>query len=74
MATVPIISLRSPFATHDNANPNAHYARDFTIFCFGVSALTIGLMTTASVLDVWAQSIGVAALSTALLFLGACMV
>lgn len=45
-----------------------HYTRDFTLFCFSISALLIGLMTIFSHLDIRAQWIGFAALSTALLF------
>lgn len=45
-----------------------HYTRDFTIFCFGAGALIVGLMTAFGVLDIWAQWISFAALSTALLF------
>ena len=45
-----------------------HYTRDFTLFCFGVGALIVGLLTAFGVLDVWAQWISFAALSTALLF------
>jgi membrane protein implicated in regulation of membrane protease activity/RNA polymerase subunit RPABC4/transcription elongation factor Spt4 len=45
-----------------------HYTRDFTLFCFGAGALIVGLLTALGVLDVWAQWISFAALSTALLF------
>ncbi len=45
-----------------------HYTRDFTIFCFGVSALVVGITAAFGVLDVWAQWVGFGALSTALLF------
>jgi serine/threonine protein kinase/membrane protein implicated in regulation of membrane protease activity len=45
-----------------------HYTRDFTMFCFGVSALAIGVLGGLGVFDIWLQWIGFAALSTALLF------
>src|SRR5713101_5330298 len=45
-----------------------HYTRDFTLFCFGASALVVGLMTIAGVFDVWAQWISFITLSTVLLF------
>ena len=45
-----------------------HYTRDFTLFCFGISALLVGLMTILGVLGIWTQWISFAALSTALLF------
>jgi hypothetical protein len=45
-----------------------HYTRDFTMFCFGVSALAIGLMSGLGIFDIWLQWIGFAALSAALLF------
>jgi len=45
-----------------------HYTRDFTLFCFGISALLVGLMTIFGVFDIWTQWISFAALSTALLF------
>jgi serine/threonine protein kinase/membrane protein implicated in regulation of membrane protease activity len=45
-----------------------HYTRDFTLFCFGISALLVGLMSIFGVFDIWTQWISFAALSTALLF------
>jgi membrane protein implicated in regulation of membrane protease activity len=45
-----------------------HYTRDFTLFCFGISALLVGLMTIFGVSGIWTQWISFAALSTALLF------
>ena len=45
-----------------------HYTRDFTLFCFSISALLVGVMTILGVLDLWTQWISFAALSTALLF------
>jgi serine/threonine protein kinase/membrane protein implicated in regulation of membrane protease activity len=45
-----------------------HFTRDFTLFCFGISALVVGLMTILGVLGIWTQWISFAALSTALLF------
>jgi len=45
-----------------------HYTRDFTLFCFGISASLVGLMTVFGVFDIWTQWISFAALSTALLF------
>jgi inner membrane protein len=45
-----------------------HYTRDFTLFCFGISALLVGLMTVFGVFDIWTQWTSFAALSTALLF------
>ena len=45
-----------------------HYTRDFTLFCFAVSALIVGLMTIFGIFDIWTQWISFAALSTALLF------
>ncbi|MBV8361965.1 MAG: protein kinase [Deltaproteobacteria bacterium] len=44
-----------------------HYTRDFTLFCFGISALLVGLMSIFGVFDIWTQWISFAALSTALL-------
>ncbi len=44
-----------------------HYTRDFTLFCFGISALLIGLTSTFGILDIRMQWIGFAVLSTALL-------
>jgi serine/threonine protein kinase/membrane protein implicated in regulation of membrane protease activity len=45
-----------------------HYTRDFTLFCFGLSAILIGLMSIFGVFEIWTQWIGFAAISTALLF------
>lgn len=45
-----------------------HYTRDFTLFCFGISALLVGLMSVFGIFDIWAQWISFAAFSTALLF------
>jgi inner membrane protein len=45
-----------------------HYTRDFTLFCFGSSALLVGLMSVLGVFGVWMQWIGFAALSVGLLF------
>jgi serine/threonine protein kinase/membrane protein implicated in regulation of membrane protease activity len=45
-----------------------HYTRDFTLFCFGISALLVGLMSILGAVDIWTQWISFAALSTALLF------
>jgi membrane protein implicated in regulation of membrane protease activity len=45
-----------------------HYTRDFTLFCFGASALVTGLMTLFGVFDIWAQAISFITLSTILLF------
>ncbi len=45
-----------------------HYTRDFTLFCFGISALLVGLMSILGVFDIWTQWVCFAALSTALLF------
>ena len=44
-----------------------HYTRDFTLFCFGASALMVGLMTVLGVLDFWTQWATFAALSATLL-------
>src|SRR5205085_8683100 len=38
-----------------------HYTGDFTLFCFGVSALTIGLMTAVGIFGMWLQWMGFAA-------------
>jgi hypothetical protein len=45
-----------------------HYARDFTLFCFGTSALLVGLITNFGIFDIWAQWASFAALSAVLLF------
>src|SRR5689334_4531888 len=45
-----------------------HYTRDFTLFCFAISALLVGLLTMFGYLNTWTQWIGFAALSSALLF------
>ncbi|MBV8056690.1 MAG: protein kinase [Deltaproteobacteria bacterium] len=45
-----------------------HYTRDFTLFCFGISALLTGLISLSSVFGIWTQWISFAALSTTLLF------
>jgi inner membrane protein len=45
-----------------------HYTRDFTLFCFGVGALLVGLITALFGFHIWTQFIGFSAISTALLF------
>jgi membrane protein implicated in regulation of membrane protease activity/RNA polymerase subunit RPABC4/transcription elongation factor Spt4 len=45
-----------------------HYTQDFTLFCFGVSALIVGVLSIFGVFDIWAQWISFAAISVALLF------
>ena len=45
-----------------------HYTRDFTLFCFGISAMLVGLLSIFGVFDIWTQWISFGALSTALLF------
>lgn len=46
-----------------------HYTRDFSVACFGAGALMVGLIAACGILRPWwAQWIGFAALSTALLF------
>jgi membrane protein implicated in regulation of membrane protease activity/RNA polymerase subunit RPABC4/transcription elongation factor Spt4 len=45
-----------------------HYTRDFTLLCYGGSALLVGVMTILGVLNIWTQWIAFAVLSTALLF------
>jgi serine/threonine protein kinase/membrane protein implicated in regulation of membrane protease activity len=45
-----------------------HYTRDFTLFCFSLGALLVGLTTAFGLLDLWTQWISFGALSTALLF------
>lgn len=45
-----------------------HFTRDFTLFCVGVSAVFIGLMTSAGMFNVWTEWLGFALLSGATLF------
>ena len=45
-----------------------HYTRDFTLFCFSISALIVGVMTVFGIFDVWTQWISFGLLSTTLLF------
>ncbi len=43
------------------------FTRDFSLFCVGVSAILVGLMTAAGILNPWAQWLGFAILSAATL-------
>jgi serine/threonine protein kinase/membrane protein implicated in regulation of membrane protease activity len=45
-----------------------HYTRDFTLFCFSIGALLVGLMSIFGAIDIWTQFISFGAFSTALLF------
>jgi inner membrane protein len=44
-----------------------HYTRDFSLFCFGVAALLVGLITALLGFHIWTQLVGFGAISTALL-------
>jgi serine/threonine protein kinase/membrane protein implicated in regulation of membrane protease activity len=45
-----------------------HYTRDFTLFCFAISAMVVGLMTLFGIFNIWTQWISFAVFSAVFLF------